>query len=377
MAERIYTSTAQGKLESLEETPFSSEDELQALIAEHPELLDGEQIRPGNARRWLLITREKGIASSSGEGARWAVDHLIVDQDAVPTLVEVKRGRNSEIRRAIVGQMLDYAANASETWTADDLRNAFVKQVGDRGLDPADELAVLLGDEEPDVEGFWEDVSTNLAARRLRLLFIADKIPDELARVVALLNAQMPSIEVLAVEIKRFHGESSETLVPRVIGRISAGTSGGRGSSARITRDSFLEGFASEEVGGVADRLLGLVRKPNSYVHYGTSGVSIRATCSAWKRHISLAWLWPQPNTVMWQSTRDFSFGAAILDEELPEKLRTVLEGWVNQFSADSFTEDVSSKGVKAWAVSHETAVDQQELLVNRLSNILSKLASL
>ena len=79
----------------------------------------------------------------------------------------------------------------------------------------------------------------------------------------------------------------------------------------------------------------------------------------------------------MWQSTRDFSFGAAILDEELPEKLRTVLEGWVSQFSADSFTEDVSSKGVKAWAVSHETAVDQQELLVNRLSNILSKLASL
>ena len=75
MAERIYTSTGTGNLEALEETSFSTEDELQALIAEHPELLDGEQIRPGDACRWILITREKGIASSSGEGARWSVDH--------------------------------------------------------------------------------------------------------------------------------------------------------------------------------------------------------------------------------------------------------------------------------------------------------------
>ena len=51
MPERIYTSADDGALEALEETPFSSEDEFQALIAEHPELLDGEQIRPGDARR--------------------------------------------------------------------------------------------------------------------------------------------------------------------------------------------------------------------------------------------------------------------------------------------------------------------------------------
>ena len=88
MAERIYTRGEQGRLEPLEEEPFTTEDELQSLIAEHPELLDGEQIRPGDPRRWLLITREKGISETSDSGARWAVDHLIVDQDAVPTLAE-------------------------------------------------------------------------------------------------------------------------------------------------------------------------------------------------------------------------------------------------------------------------------------------------
>ena len=113
MAERIYTRSMQGGLEPLEEEPFATEDELQSLIAEHPELLDGEQIRPGAPRRWLLITREKGIAETSESGARWAVDHLIVDQDAVPTLAEVKRGSNPEIRRSIVGQVLEYAAHST------------------------------------------------------------------------------------------------------------------------------------------------------------------------------------------------------------------------------------------------------------------------
>ena len=129
MAERIYIRGTGGKLEPLEEEPFSTEDELQALIARHPELLDGEQMRPGDPRRWLLITREKGIAETSDSGARWAIDHLIVDQDAVPTLVEVKRRSNPEIHRTIVGQMLEYAAHATQTWTADELRRT-VRGVG-------------------------------------------------------------------------------------------------------------------------------------------------------------------------------------------------------------------------------------------------------
>ena len=70
MPERIYTSAPSGKLEALEETPFSTADELQTLIAEHPELLDGEQIRPGDARRWLFITREKAIAPSFTDGSQ-------------------------------------------------------------------------------------------------------------------------------------------------------------------------------------------------------------------------------------------------------------------------------------------------------------------
>ena len=38
----------------------------------------------------------------------------------------------------------------------------------------------------------WQRVETNLRAARIRLLFVADGIPDELTRVVEFLNEQMP-----------------------------------------------------------------------------------------------------------------------------------------------------------------------------------------
>ena len=143
--ERIYAISQEGRLEPLEEQAFPTEDELQSLIADHPELLDGEQIRPGDPRRWVLVTREKGIAESQGSGARWAVDHLIVDQDAVPTLVEVKRASNPEIRRTVVGQMLEYAAHAAASWTRDELRRSFEESSRAQNRDPDEVLGSCCG----------------------------------------------------------------------------------------------------------------------------------------------------------------------------------------------------------------------------------------
>ena len=91
---RIYIRSGErGNVEPLEEAPFRLEEHLQELIADCPALLDGRQITSYKPRRWLLVTREQGIADISDAGSRWAPDHLLVDQDAVPTLVEVIRTR--------------------------------------------------------------------------------------------------------------------------------------------------------------------------------------------------------------------------------------------------------------------------------------------
>ena len=380
MAERIYTIVGGGDLEPLEEAPFSTEDELQALIARHPELLDGEQMRPGDPRRWILITREKGISERSDAGARWSIDHLIIDQDAVPTLAEVKRGSNPEIRRTVVGQMLEYAAHASQTWTADELRRTFEESATARGLDPIDELGKLLqSDGEPDADAFWQSVVTNLSARRLRLLFIADDIPDPLERVVEFLNSQMPNIEVLAVEIKRFQGRSAQTLVPRIIGRIAGSESHGTsGSRRKLTRESFLRKFNSVEASAGAGRLLEVAVDSGAQLVWGSSSVSVRIDCSAWPYPVTVAWL-TLPSISGWMGMREISFGAAIFAGYDPpgKELRDILNRWVGQFSNDGFAKNHVGAGIKAWTVTYEDAARNIDLLASRLANVLSELKSL
>ena len=222
MAEQIYHLNEQGQLAPMNEEPFELEDRLQELVAQYPRLLSGEQMNPDSPRRFILVGREQGIADIVGGSNRWSLDHLLIDQDAIPTLVEAKRSSNSQIRREIVGQMMDYAAHATQTWNVDNIRRVFEERLEAAGQDSDSLLAQLLQSEaEPDADTFWQQVETNLRAARLRLLFVADGIPDELTRVVEFLNEQMPGIEVLAVEIKQFNGVSGTTLVPRVIGRTS------------------------------------------------------------------------------------------------------------------------------------------------------------
>ena len=65
------------------------------------------------------------VPSEEGGGWRWSLDHLFLDQDGIRTLVEVKRSTDSRIRREVVGQMLDYAANAVVYWPVEEIRSTF------------------------------------------------------------------------------------------------------------------------------------------------------------------------------------------------------------------------------------------------------------
>lgn len=99
-----------GRLVELIDQPYDSEHLLQTLLAEYPGLIAGKQIDNAFPRRWLLISREMAVPSEPGGGSRWSLDHLFLDQDGIPTIVEVKRSADTRIRREVVGQMLDYAS---------------------------------------------------------------------------------------------------------------------------------------------------------------------------------------------------------------------------------------------------------------------------
>ncbi|MEO5354519.1 MAG: hypothetical protein H7835_15055 [Magnetococcus sp. XQGC-1] len=223
MAESIYLLGEDGNLRGMREQPYANEDLLQTLVERHPELLAGDQMNPESPRRWLLISREMAVPDEADGSARWSIDHLFVDQDAVPTLVEVKRSSDTRIRREVVGQMLDYAANGVVYWPAQMMRNQFDGICRSRNEEPGDVLSRFLGqDGDEKQEAFWRAVDSNLRSGRIRLVFLADQIPTELQRVVEFLNEQMARVDVIAVELKQFVGQGIQTLVPRLIGQTAA-----------------------------------------------------------------------------------------------------------------------------------------------------------
>jgi len=275
----IFLIKNDGDLIEMTERDYNSEDLLQQLLAKYPSLLAGDQINPSSPRRWLLITREASIPSKEGGPGRWSIDHLFLDQDAVPTLVEVKRSSDTRIRREVVGQMLDYAANAVVYWPVEEIKAKFESHCESHQLDSGKEFDEFSA-QEIDQTQFWQNVKTNLQAGKVRLVFVADKIPSELRRIVEFMNEQMDPAEVLAVEIKQFVGKNLKTMVPRVIGQTeSAQQKKGGGSTKKQQWDeeSFKKALHSKrgiDEMNIAESILKWAKDKGLWIYWGTGEIS-------------------------------------------------------------------------------------------------------
>ncbi len=76
------------------------------------------------------------------EGANWwSLDHLFLDQDAIPTFLEVKRSSDTRSRREVVAQILDYATNATEYWPVSRMREDHAKMCEAVGMTPVEHIA--------------------------------------------------------------------------------------------------------------------------------------------------------------------------------------------------------------------------------------------
>lgn len=239
MSDKIFLLQA-GKLVAMERSGYSLEDHLQDLVARYPDLLPGEQLNGAEPRRWLLVAREIGVPDSQDASDRWSLDHLFLDQDGVPTLIEAKRSSDPRIRREVVGQLIEYAANAQSYWDAEQIRE--IVMANSAGTTECDYLREALGIE--DAEDFWQKVKSNLQAGRLRLIFVADAIPRELRRMIEFLNVQMDPAEVFGIELPQFLGGDLQTIVPRLIGnteRAIARKVGGSRIKRKWDEESFFE----------------------------------------------------------------------------------------------------------------------------------------
>ncbi len=238
---------------AMAEKPYDDEAALQALIAQHPEVLADEDAGQGPL---LLVRREAVVSDQDEGGGRWSLDHLYLDAQGVPTLVEAKRSSDTRGRREVVAQMLDYAANAKTSFSVERMA-AWLEDAQTGGDTAAEALRGAFGVD--DAEGFWETVSKNLETERFRLIFVSDVIGRELRKIIEFLNGQMTRTDVLAIEVKQYVDEHDQhqTIVPRVIGNTQAAQQVKR-RSPRVDRDRLVAmvGERNAEAAAAAAALL-------------------------------------------------------------------------------------------------------------------------
>jgi hypothetical protein len=272
----VFVIQADDSLVELAEAGYGTEDVLQGLLAKYPNLLAGDQIDSESPRRWLLISRETALPAEEGGGWQFSVDHLLLDQDAIPTLVEVKQASDTRARREVVAQMLDYAANAVAYGPVRSIQAQFEERCRDEGRDPQEELLACVGSD-VDAQEFWERAKTNLQAGRIRLVFVADQIHKDLKRIVEFLNEQMDPAEVLAIEVRQFAGEGVKVLVPAVIGKTetAAGRKGGQ-QRTKWNEQSFLADLDARYPEGRAgaSAIIEWAKQNNCRFSYGTGEVA-------------------------------------------------------------------------------------------------------
>lgn len=295
MENEIYIQSDDGLIE-LSKTNFDSENVLQQTLAENPELLAGEEMDPESPRRWALVAREADVPDKEGGNDRWSADHLFVDQDAIPTIIEVKRSDDTRIRRKVVGQMLDYAAHARKFWEAEGLSSRFETTHEDNSTGVYRRLGLKIDSgatENEAVEEFWKEVESNLRSGSMRLLFVADTMPRELREVIEYLNEQMSDTEIFGVEIVRYKGETESAYSPSLYGKTIGSKAGGSNSYSKppsYEGDDFLGDVeVKEDAGEITNQEAEAMREIYRFIRDeaddfefgGSSNVTVKAQWEA------------------------------------------------------------------------------------------------
>lgn len=193
----------------------TKEDLLQWIIADHPEVIPWELITDQSDVRVITVRREANVTPGS-------MDVLLLDSMAILTVVEAKLYENRrEIRRMMVGQAIEYAANLCLEWNPDRIREEGHLWWNQHQKGKEFEKAVMtdLGISEPGQ--FWDQLDQNLRRGNIRIMYICDRIPREVRRTVEFLN-HFCDFEVYGVEARLYEYEHHYILTPELIGPTAA-----------------------------------------------------------------------------------------------------------------------------------------------------------
>ena len=155
--------------------PAPSEQELQArivgILSRDPRAL------PLAGQPELTVVGQQ-VRIENGEA-----DVIAVERGGRPVIIEAKLHKNPEARRQVVAQTLEYAAGLHRR-TVDEFEQRILgSSLRDSGYES---LADAIG--EDDDENFYKNLAEDLARGSFRIVFLIDRAPDVLVKLVGYLE---------------------------------------------------------------------------------------------------------------------------------------------------------------------------------------------
>jgi hypothetical protein len=182
---------------------FPSEATLHDLVEETPAML------PLSGDPTLTVLgREVRLGANSA-------DLIAVESDGRLVVVEIKLGRNAEARRAVVAQVLTYAAHLSDM-TARDLDDTLRSHLATRGH-PSVAGAARATDQsgEFDEQDFLAGLEESLRGGSFRLVLVLDEAPSELVRLVGYLESIAPTVAIDLITVSAYDVGGEQIMVPQ------------------------------------------------------------------------------------------------------------------------------------------------------------------
>ena len=182
---------------------YPNEEALHDLVEEAPNLL------PLSGDPTLTVLgREVGI----GPGF---ADLVAVDADGRLTIVEIKLRKNAEARRAVVAQILTYAAYLKNL-TVEELETLLAQH-----LNRIDAVSIAAAKQRDDQSGqfdahqFDENLQDCLVTGAFRLVLVLDAAPSELVQLVGYLESISSGVVLDLVTVSVFQVGDEQILVPQ------------------------------------------------------------------------------------------------------------------------------------------------------------------
>ena len=212
---------------------FPNENALHSLVEEAPQLLP----LAGNPRL-TVVGREVLLGNGYA-------DLIAIEPTGRLVVIEVKLARNAEARRAVVAQVLTYAAFLRGL-TLDTLeRKVLSTHLQKREYTTlADAVASNYQEGALDVAEFTSGVTQSLAEGRFRLVLVLDESPQELVRLVGYLAAIADKVLIDLVTVSSYQVGESQVLVPQRVDPEYQPVEPASASAERASKGQLVEGAA-------------------------------------------------------------------------------------------------------------------------------------